>query len=810
MALLETHRQMKMLWVIVLIGAILCINTVTSATILSPTEVNMTAYLGSDMTTIGNINLTKDQNWSSFFDIINTTGSASCPTGSWALIPDNTEKIILKFASLPANATNLYLKIKLNSSDFCGYTPAGEIFNDGPMINVRLNNGSWVNFTLSNGYWAGGYGNWSLGISSSIFYFLNTATTPFYLGYTADDYFLFTGNGGIAKLYEIWLEYDTDNIPPQLSVNFTNNSKINSTSPSRSYPFSINNSDTGDISSCFYSLNNGANNTYSCSDGSYSTATVTNIPTGTNNIRFHVQDTAGAITSSPLYTFTFFMYGFKENSQTYNNLTLENSEETFLINATYDSNYYSSAIAFLIYNGTTYTGTKTGTGDTVTFSASLLTPPVSTDTNKTFYWTIGLYNGTGTEYYNSTSKNQTIKNLGIDDCSVNTIVLLNYTLFDEDDTLIKLISPTINNSFEINLRLGSFDKSQYINISFNKTNANPVRVCISSGLLNQTRYRLDATVKYSSTDRVVEYHNIQNFTILNSSLPQNIYLYDLLTTSSQEFLISFKSINYVPQENVLIEIVRRYVGLGSSFTVEAPVTDVDGRTIGHFVLNDVVYDIYAKKDGNIIATFNNIRVFCSNIATGDCRLNLNVGGSTLNPESFYDRFGVSYITSYNDTTRLFSFIFSTIDSTTKNFNLTIERFDNYGNYTLCSSAVTTSSGILQCDLSSYGNITAYAKMFVNGELLTTATFRISASTSSPYNKSNLKFLLAFFLILTFPFIALTSAPMMVVTFIIGLIVAVSLGLIEGGGYFGSLSAVLWFIIAGLILLWKMTRGRNRP
>lgn len=46
---------------------------------------------------------------------------------------------------------------------------------------------------------------------------------------------------------------------------------------------------------------------------------------------------------------------------------------------------------------------------------------------------------------------------------------------------------------------------------------------------------------------------------------------------------------------------------------------------------------------------------------------------------------------------------------------------------------------------------------------------------------------------------------MLVLFIVGLIFAGSLALLDLGGFIGVASAFLWFIIAAIILIWKASR-----
>ena len=96
-----------------------------------------------------------------------------------------------------------------------------------------------------------------------------------------------------------------------------------------------------------------------------------------------------------------------------------------------NSTYYTNIQGVLIYNETNYIGTKYGTGDTITFNKTITIPNINTETNMTFYWEIELIKG-GSIKINSTFNNQTINILNIDDCSSYSILILNYTLRDEE------------------------------------------------------------------------------------------------------------------------------------------------------------------------------------------------------------------------------------------------------------------------------------------------------------------------------------------------------------------------------------------
>ena len=134
------------------------------------------------------------------------------------------------------------------------------------------------------------------------------------------------------------------------------------------------------------------------------------------------------------------------------------------------------------------------------------------------------------------------------------------------------------------------------------------------------------------------------------------------------------------------------------------------------LLNEETYTLYVIKDGETIATYQNVKAFCTDVSTGNCQISLSEPGSTTRASSFKNDKGVSYLTSYNDSTRDFVFEFTSIDGTSKDIILNITKYDLYLNDTACSNTLSSSSGTMTCNIpSSYQNNTVIAKVFVNNE-----------------------------------------------------------------------------------------------
>lgn len=329
--------------------------------------------------------------------------------------------------------------------------------------------------------------------------------------------------------------------------------------------------------------------------------------------------------------YTFTVHGINITGRFWENETIEGELELFSINLSIiGEEEFQISTGNLVYNGTDYSGTWEDLGgDNYRITRSLIIPSFSVPSNVSFYWSFLLEDTFESFTFNSSVENQTIRVFSIDNCSSYGVLLMNYSLFDEK-TQDFLNGTLENTTMEIDLNIYPLGSSTAIlNLSENYLGINPAQVCLQDPLLNKSEYRMDVVMRYESENTVAEFHNIQNYSLTNASLPQNINLYGLNRSQSQNFLITFKDSNFLPVDDALIDIQRNYVSEGVFKSVEIPKTDEYGQAVGHFDLDGVIYTIIVSKNRVILATFDNIAVVCQDLIIGDCRLNLNavVSGS---------------------------------------------------------------------------------------------------------------------------------------------------------------------------------------
>ena len=539
------------------------------------------------------------------------------------------------------------------------------------------------------------------------------------------------------------------------------------------------------------------------------TFAVTNIPRGVNttwNIYACGTNVSGTVSCEfALSNFTFQQVGFSVNSANYSNTSVEFSTESFKINISYDSSYYSSSVgATLYYDGTAYTSTLANSGTNfAVFTNTINLPAVTADTNLTFLWQVALSNSTSTTYTNTSSFNQTVLNIGIDACSSFTVPIFNFSLYDED-TLNLVNGSAVNGSIQVDLNFSTLNHLvQAFNFSTNRTRTSSLSVCLSQNLSNSS-YRLDGVVEYSATPYVTEFYNFQNYTINSTNTGnnyRNISLYDLLTANSQSFLITVKGKNANPQRSTIIEVQRKYVSDGQFRIVEIPLTDsIDGKAVAHLILQSAIYNFIVKKEGKVIGSLLSKTAYC-NSAT-DCPITIDLTESTAGVVDYSTVYNIVFNITFNSGTRVVSAPFNIIDLTSPTMFLNVTQFDNYGNYSLCSNILASSSGTLQCTIPSTFNGTFVAKVYKNNEFLGLQFFQIKTAAASTFGGIRIVPILLFFC--SFVLISLSSIPALVIGIFLGLISLIYFNVFEGT-IIGGTSAFLWVIIAGAILLWKESR-----
>lgn len=548
------------------------------------------------------------------------------------------------------------------------------------------------------------------------------------------------------------------------------------------------------LESCWYNYNS-TNISATCSDNS-TQFTVTEY--SNRNLTFYANDSLGHDSSE----FISWDYKVFQTNVTYRSITTEGATETFGLDFTQVQAFPTSTMT-LIYNNTDYSSIFSIIDNEVTGTNVIGIPNQNVASNPEFYWSILMSDGS---VINTTTYNQTVNILQVDDCSTYNHLIYNYTLLDEENQ-----SRLSNTSIEIQLNLYDLSRRNLIlNFSALYTDVNPAMICFNNSLLNTINYSVDSVVKYTSTNVSYskEYYNILGDVFTNSTVPNHIYLYALLSADSTDFQLTFRDQSLSLAANVIVYVYRQYIADNDFKIVEAPLTDSNGQTVLHLVRNDVIYNFVMKdSSGKIIATFNKIIAFCQDYTVGSCEIDLSATGEGDAFYNYLEDVGISYSTSYSNVTELISFEFITDDLSAKTVQIDVIRNSDFGNRTVCQETLTSASGIITCDVSAITSTDRYLfiDISVDGDSKAKSTIDLEADS---FNFGLYGSFIAFFIILIFVLIFMEDKQTLVIAIVLGWITVIALGLIKGK-VVGVLSGTLWLIVSAIIFLWKLKQEESR-
>jgi len=482
-----------------------------------------------------------------------------------------------------------------------------------------------------------------------------------------------------------------------------------------------------------------------------------------------------------------FKFGNLNPSSSYTTPIFISQNTRFYMNVTQPDSI-TDINASLYYKTSIYNDTSTN------FSIALTTP--STQQNVSFSWILNL-DGT---LYNVSYGIQEVTTFFIDDCQNYTKAIINYTLYDEEN---QTVIPGANNPLiKVDLNFNSI--SGVLIGEFNKSfNANNASICVADRVANESFY-IDGLVEYSADNYVHEFNYLQNYTFNDSQTTQDIALYDLLAADSQSFLITYKNSVFLPIDKAVIEILRYYTEEGKYKVVEDGLTNELGQTVGHLVTEDVQYGFVIKKNGAVLSTFLDMLAACP---SSPCQINLYDFQSITTVEDFGKHDNLEYTYELNETLGTLTVFFTTDDSSSANMLLSANLYDNWGNNTICSDTVSDSSGNLVCAIPElYGNSSIRAKLYMDGELVTTLGYSLNQKGFEVFG--NIGFFMAALMYITLPLMSLSAPIGAIILAIIGMIASGLLGLTVQGSLFSITSIVIWFICAGVILVWKIESRKN--
>lgn len=355
------------------------------------------------------------------------------------------------------------------------------------------------------------------------------------------------------------------------------------------------------------------------------------------NLTFWANDTLGNLANN----FTSWNYRIFENYQTFNSTVFETSQETFRINATYDSSSYTSIVANLVYNGTKYPGTNIGSGDNILFTRTIQIPEIGPKTQQ-FWWEFVL---TGSSYtINSTFQSQSITAFDLHICDANyTTPALNFTIKEEGT--FNPLNASMEAEFEYWISGAPITTKTYNFQDLTDGNVN-YSFCISPSDVN---LKTNAIVSYFKTGYDRREYYLTNAELSNDT--QNIDLYLAATNATSIFTFLVLDENENPVEDAQIRIQRWDIGTGIFYTVNMIETDQEGKASTNLRLNDAWYRYQVLYEGDLKLQTNPVKE-----TTTSRTLRIVLGSG--DPYYDYDFGSLAHLLTFNNATNTFTFTYA--------------------------------------------------------------------------------------------------------------------------------------------------------
>lgn len=580
--------------------------------------------------------------------------------------------------------------------------------------------------------------------------------------------------------------------PPSLTV----------TSPGGLYSYLINGNNLslnysvvtndGPLSSCWY-VYNGITTYLPC--GSNQVANITMVGNSTS-LTLYSNDSSNNRNS----LYQNWSYNIFQNSISYNALASEGSSQTFMTNLSYNPIY--SIFGILNYAGTNYSSTLTtdAAGNSI-FSNTITIPGVNASSQVNNFTNIfALTNLANTYYLTSPQYQQTVSQIPIDNCGTYTNVILNMSMYDQDNQTV-IPNGTIQTIANVYSADGSILLATFNN-SVQGTTSTTSKVCLQAGFLNVSNYSLNYEIRFYAPGYWTQLLYGQNISIGNTTLANptlaNLLLYDLVSTEGQLYTVTFRDNNFNIITNAVANVKRQYFSTNQYLLTEAPLTDQNGQVTLHLIPGSTVYNIVLTLNNQPILTYNAPVTSCTSTP---CTLSLNAPQSTTFIGDVLQESGISG-GFYNSSNNTINFYYSSLNGNPLPISWSVILNDGYGNSTICSQNVLSTSYTFACPIPTvYQNSSVVAYVYNNGQQVA-----YYITSFAPVGGIGLlggtAVILGILMYTTLTLLFISNPTAMVIGAVLGMVFASLFYLLNGGSIIGYGSILIWFIIMAFIIIWQ--------
>lgn len=709
---------------------------------------------------------------------------------------DNVFRISTFGSDWSMSYTSGYGVDKMNISDFYEYPQycPTATYISGAQVITSADEGYYACVQTENdGYYYLTYDTFSSTIQDNVFSSFNN-TAGLYTSFncsetnqsfaTLEDFssFVVYANDTFGNSNSTALSFAYDTIAPTISI----------TSPVSSIPshvigdnLTLNTTITDtNLDTCWYEYN-GANVTIDgCQSGVLNSTSFLYVY-GVDTITAYANDSLGNTNSSS----TSWIIDLVEYNQTYPNSSTESDTKEYTATFKYNSTKHTIATAVLSLDGTTYAGTRSGSGDLATFTTTATIPSVTTETNYTAYWTASLTDVVDTTEYNLTSHNVTSIPIAFALCNgAPDVPYWNFTI--KNETNFAAVNANFEATFDV--RLGSSTTSNYFNYSYTAGAKSEFDFCMSPATEN---YTIDTAIQLSATGFVTKFYNFEDFDVSNTTTETDLFMMSLADSTS--FIVHVVYTTAIDVDDAEVQVQRYYAGSNQWVTTEILTTNDVGTAVGHILAEDADYRFKVYKDGVSIHNSSATKITC---AVTPCTITLVLSETSGTGFEVIEDLTSTLVFSNN----VFTYTYTDTSGTFSNARLYVKQLSP-ANATInapCDTSKTSSTGIITCDIFGELNGTYVATGYVTRDSAEFLDKRVYSNLGTKiYDAMGSDGVLwSIFVLIGIVMLGVTRPSLAIVFGIVGFIALALIGMINIGAI-----SIVSVVAIGIILLVRVGR-----
>ncbi|KKN06158.1 hypothetical protein LCGC14_1080160 [marine sediment metagenome] len=398
-------------------------------------------------------------------------------------------------------------------------------------------------------------------------------------------------------------------------------------------------------------------------------------------IIIYMNDTFGNVDSDN----RTWQYNFIETSSEFTVDVFETNNYTFAINVT-TTQLVSSFTAFLNHNGTIHSADSTCTSGDCEISTIIDIPllnPTQTTENKTFFWQLSIFNGTGTSQINTSTRTQNVTAINFERCGT-TPQAVNFTIHREDTR--DLLSSNFNGFFQSYLGTGDVKKES----NFSGSGQSHYEFCIDQ---NET-FIVNSQIDLSATDFSDRHYSFVKDEFTNVSIDRQLFLVN--SSVASVIIIEVKDQGLIPLENIIVNISRFYPGIGQFIQIENQITDEFGQIVAKLVQNNAKYRFnFFNIDNVLLKTSDDLTIACRSLI---CIIPFVIEDTTNEFERFENLTIYTSTLTFDNTTNVFTFTWADQRGEFATTRLEVTRYLLNGSSVVCNVSSTSILSTLSCEV----------------------------------------------------------------------------------------------------------------